>query len=489
MSEQMNDDLNVVFFFGHTLTCTAKKEELRQGRFSACGFITPLIGDGLSFSADSIALLIVIGYTYKLWLEKKRADAGDLDAMDKLVLPVYYYILVVFAGITAGSVVFDLIDLTTWIGEDDDEFMDGIVTFLVYGRALDKALHRFLIDGITLFFVHPGAGWETLKKVFGLSMLWSLFIFVWAFVYYTYFYIYERCSCTETQDATDTLQGSIVGGNLLIIFLYVAVVTCFTVRPAARNWVTFELICLVVIEGLRCVEIVLQGFPGCWLDQSTVDQAQKYNVENAAKFFCACSTLAKVVEIVLTPVMILNAVVKDSSFWQGEFFSRYGDDEQHEGALYAPLDGSILRSDAAEELARSMQQYSIVGPRFGGLVIHFGQLKIGSLLGRGAYSKVFRGSMTRSKMALGSSSVPVAVKMMWCIDITVDDIQMFAHEVRMLKTLSSHHTVVGMHGISIMPPALCIVMELCEMGSLRDLLNDSKDLAQREASEGATSNP
>ena len=39
----------------------------------------------------------------------------------------------------------------------------------------------------------------------------------------------------------------------------------------------------------------------------------------------------------------------------------------------------------------------------------------------------------RAQMALGSSAVPVAVKMMWCIDITVDDIQMFAHEVRMLK--------------------------------------------------------
>ena len=63
---------------------------------------------------------------------------------------MYYYILVIFAGITAGSVVFDLIDLTTWIGEDDDEVMDGIVTFLVYGRALDKALHRFLIDGMQL---------------------------------------------------------------------------------------------------------------------------------------------------------------------------------------------------------------------------------------------------------------------------------------------------------------------------------------------------
>ena len=30
----------------------------------------------------------------------------------------------------------------------------------------------------------------------------------------------------------------------------------------------------------------------------------------------------------------------------------------------------------------------------------------------------------------------------------------------MLQTLSSHHTVVGMHGIAIMPPALCIVMEV-----------------------------
>ena len=45
------------------------------------------IGDGLSFASDSIALMIVIGCTYNLWLEKKRADAGDVDAMDRLVLP------------------------------------------------------------------------------------------------------------------------------------------------------------------------------------------------------------------------------------------------------------------------------------------------------------------------------------------------------------------------------------------------------------------
>ena len=57
----------------------------------------------------------------------------------------------IFALITAGSVVFDLVDLSTWIGEDDDEVMEWVVTFLVYGRALDKASHRFLIDGTPRF--------------------------------------------------------------------------------------------------------------------------------------------------------------------------------------------------------------------------------------------------------------------------------------------------------------------------------------------------
>ena len=62
------------------------------------------IGDGLSFASDSIALIIVLGYTYHLWLEKKRADAGEMDAMDRLVLPVYYYIIMIFAIVTAASV-------------------------------------------------------------------------------------------------------------------------------------------------------------------------------------------------------------------------------------------------------------------------------------------------------------------------------------------------------------------------------------------------
>lgn len=45
-----------------------------------------------------------------------------------------------------------------------------------------------------------------------------------------------------------------------------------------------------------------------------------------------------------------------------------------------------------------------------------------------------------------------------------------------LKKLSHHPNVVRMYGVSIMPPSLAIVMELCKLGSLRDRLDQAKAL-------------
>ena len=126
----------------------------------------------------------------------------------------------------------------------------------------------------------------------------------------------------ETMDTTTYLQGSIVGGNTLVISMYVAAVTIFNVRPGARTWVLFNLVCLGSIEGLKIIEIVLQGFPNCWTERSDISTSQRDTIETVTEVLCGLATLFNMMQIIFTPVLLLNAMVKDSSFWQGEFFTR-----------------------------------------------------------------------------------------------------------------------------------------------------------------------
>lgn len=88
------------------------------------------------------------------------------------------------------------------------------------------------------------------------------------------------------------------------------------------------------------------------------------------------------------------------------------------------------------------------------------------ILGVGGASKVYRG------MLLGE---PVAIKMIWCVDITVNTIQQFKREVLILAQLSKHPNIIQVRGFSVMPPALCVVMELCNRGSLFDYLRQRRE--------------
>ena len=72
----------------------------------------------------------------------RTATVHVLRPHDRLHYPVYYCLLLIFAGVTTASVVFDAIDLTTWIEDDDSVVMQGIVNLLVFGRSVDKASHR-----------------------------------------------------------------------------------------------------------------------------------------------------------------------------------------------------------------------------------------------------------------------------------------------------------------------------------------------------------
>ena len=89
--------------------------------------------------------------------------------------------------------------------------------------------------------------------------------------------------------------------------------------------------------------------------------------------------------------------------------------------------------------------------------IDFSNLKIlpARVLGKGSSAVVYEGRWCRKRK--------VAVKILFTFEILPDEIERLCLEAALLHNLStigSHH-VVGLHGVALLPPSLCLVLELC----------------------------
>jgi len=113
-------------------------------------------------------------------------------------------------------------------------------------------------------------------------------------------------------------------------------------------------------------------------------------------------------------------------------------------------------------------------------LIDFSCLKIllHSLLGMGSTARVYEGRWCGRK---------VAAKVLFTVEITPEEIQRTCLEASLLYSLQSPF-VVRLHGIAVLPPSLCVVLEMCSEGSLGDVLyrkevkcesNDSSSLIGR----------
>ena len=97
--------------------------------------------------------------------------------------------------------------------------------------------------------------------------------------------------------------------------------------------------------------------------------------------------------------------------------------------------------------------------------LNFAYLNIpeGSILGHGGSSRVYKGKYKGND---------VAVKMLFCIDLTKEVIRRFFNEIKIHSGLR-HSTVVKVQGVCIIPPAICLVME-CMDCSLYECLHSAE---------------
>lgn len=68
-------------------------------------------------------------------------------------------------------------------------------------------------------------------------------------------------------------------------------------------------------------------------------------------------------------------------------------------------------------------------------------------------------------------SEEVAIKFLFAIELNPKIVQQFYDEVRVLYSVQ-HPNIVKCYGLSVMPPAVCVILEYCSYGSLFQYLHD-----------------
>jgi len=145
-------------------------------------------------------------------------------------------------------------------------------------------------------------------------------------------------------------------------------------------------------------------------------------------------------------------------------------EQQFTGTAGLELSGSSAN-------AMSSVQFYLDGPRMRSILLNFSLLQIDSakLLGCGSTARVYRGKFRDE---------PAAVKVLFTVDLRAEEIKRACAEATILKQLTGHAHVVHLFGVAVLPPSLCLVLELCSEGSLDAMLynEESRDAAQAVSS-------
>jgi hypothetical protein len=172
---------------------------------------------------------------------------------------------------------------------------------------------------------------------------------------------------------------------------------------------------------------------------------------------------------IVMPLLVYWSLLLDSLYWLGltNDIAGGGDRGDNENvAIDQPLVGISFNHKAASELAQSlgsqsMKRVVLIPHNRIKLKVHMSKLQ---LLGTGGTAKVYKG-MYDDKVGLK----PCAVKVSFFVEFNAEVIREVIREAGLCGTIK-HDRIVEFYGISVMPPSIALVFELCEHGSLEKFL-------------------
>jgi len=371
---------------------------------------TPII----YFISGFLVFMVQIFLISMLKRSRYLASRGDRKASNILVIPIYY-IAVVY-----------LVAIGVLVGIDD---MLGYYDAKVFMMCIKWGLYRLCSETLAVFLMHNGVGVKVFHRSLFFGSLWATFSTIVPLVLF----------------ATLGWGRYLIGSTVLVLIL-----DCFYfVMWLAPAEYVHRRPALVVLSRFFAIGLLLFAAAHIIL---------YYRSDLRAS--CMVEVIIVFADL-LQPLVIFYTMQQDSQFWQGLYCP--GDKNTVSASnLNQPLLGMWeLGRETIGVVAESMASLeSHVVP-----VIPFAVLKIDtSGYFSGGSARVYKGMHRQDE---------VAVKILFCIELTPERVISFCNEASVLHALQ-HPNIVTCYGVAVMPPAICLITEWCHHGSLYDLLHTSE---------------
>jgi serine/threonine protein kinase len=374
---------------------------------------------------------------YFIKIQRRYAKGGDHKALQSAIFPIYVRILWLnaFVNLYIGLISFAF-DFHPY--GDEGSVGDKVTFATMWG------LQHAVVEGVALLLMQKGLGQNAAKMTMKYAIIWGLVTFFAQVIAY---------------NATKPVAFSVsMCWNFSLLLFYFILWQLpqrrLYRRPAAiiysKMWCLYRLYCMIA----SC----LYYFP------------QTFATGNCAYIFGSLYGFA-----LLEPFLLYFTFLQDSRWWQGLDISQ-GKRTMSSEEIRSPLQGVDINHHSALSLAASLDTLGVSSSRSVNKAVrllNFAYISLDRtrMLGSGSFSKVYIGKYRSKKCA---------IKLIFTIDLTQDIISRVAAEAQLLSSIK-HPNVVEILGVSVLPPSVCILLELCQYGSLADVVGGTGSSHLRDA--------
>lgn len=375
------------------------------------------------------ASLFVIGFINRQAKKAQHANVEESRIAANVIFPVFVNILWInaavmfYVGMISLLLPFGIYSFDGWYGY----FFAGM-----YG------IEHCVIEGVAFLLMTKGLGFESAKQCVKRMIIWFVLTMVCKTISFEY---------VDHDKILAYLSNFL--WELMIAVFYLVLWKCphkhLFRRPAAifysKFWFWFR------ISSIFCNFFHLMRYYN--------DMGQCFELFLNIWLFA-----------ILEPIVIYYTLLEDAYWWQGLLSSKNSDPEDDlNQSIKSPLAGIDVGLKSAQVLAASMDSMSSGDKLDLVRLLNFSYIALDtkSQLGTGSFSKVYRGSYKNQECA---------IKLIFTVDLTIDVIERIAAEAQILSSFK-HPNIVSIIGVSVLPPSVCILLELCAFGSLADVVKGS----------------
>lgn len=389
-----------------------------------------VVAMGMSYLIGSF--LIIYWIKHQEANARKGSDVVATQAVKSVIFPFFVNVLWAnaFVNLYTGIITltlsispYELTSLGNW--------------GYIYGYCLMWALQHAVTEGVAFLLMQKGLGKHAGKQTLKWMLMWFLITLGIKLAVYKY--------------ADENVYVSFSFEAVWEIALFVFYATLWLTpekqlfrRPAALKYAMFW----TLFRVLTFICTIIYFIPA-----------------TSSYGFCMIMLGPVFIFAVFEPLIVYYTLLQDSKWWTGTELYHSNRTDSSIQDIRSPLEGIDLNLHSAQSLAASIDNFGNAGGDSKVRLLNFSYINLNrnKQLGTGSFSKVFLGSYRETECA---------IKLVFTVDLTTDEIHRVWQEAQILSSIK-HPNVVSIFGVSVLPPSVCILLELCSFGSLADIIRNT----------------